>query len=298
MKIIEEEKIVGLDFVPNSESPVLLFNSLSKMFASIIQIDTEVIKSVDPLIDVQFLLVDVKHSSIFTRYLKKIIIPEKDDNVTVYPDVRGNIMEYSNRSQGKVIDALVEKEGQIIRNEEINEIYEKIIECSSVTGVSENPNFRAPSKLTLADAIKSLSESTTMLSISDKYYFQDNSGKKEIRKIYTDIDYNEIKREMAKKITEMPIHLKLKIKTADFLGRSRWKFKIYDNTTVEAKILDEKWLAKFHAQVITIGPGDSVEILGILKETFDEFGKCIDRQYIINEIVRVVKPVEQNELEF
>ena len=89
-----------------------------------------------------------------------------------------------------------------------------------------------------------------------------------------------------------------KIKTADFLGKSRWKFKIHDNSTVEAKILDEKWLARFHARIITIGSGDSIEILGALKETFDEFGKCIDRQYIINEIVRVIKPEESKELEF
>jgi len=167
-----------------------------------------------------------------------------------------------------------------------------------LTGVKENPNYKPPNKLTIAGAIDSLGKSTTMLAASDKYYFQDTHGKKEIRKVYTDIDYDEIKREMAKKITEMPIHLKLKIKTAVFLGNSRWKFKLDDNHTVDAKILDETWLAKFHAQAIRIGPGDSIEISGILKETFDDFGKCIDTQYIINEVIKVHKPSEQNEFKF
>ena len=298
MKIITEEKSIGLDFIPESESPVLLFDSLSKMFSSIIQIDTELIKKVDPLIDVQFLLIEVTHSSIFTKYLRKIIIPEKNDNVTVYPEVHGSIIDYSNQSQGKIIDTLVEVGGQIIRNKEINEIHEMILESSSVTGVNKTPNYPPPNKLVLASAIDLLSNSTTMLGIADNYYFKDFYGKKEIQKIYADIDYDEIKREMAKKITEIPIHVKLKILTAVFLGKSRWKFKLNDKNTVEAKILDERWLANFHAQNVTIGPGDSIEIIGILKEIFDEFGTCIDRQYIINEVVRIHKPEEQNELEF
>jgi hypothetical protein len=64
------------------------------------------------------------------------------------------------------------------------------------------------------------------------------------------------------------------------------------------KILDEKWLAEFHSQIINIGPGDSIEISGLLKETFDDIGKCIDSQYIINEVIKVLKPEEQNEFKF
>jgi hypothetical protein len=268
------------------------------MFNSIIDINTELIKKTDPLIDVKFLLVTIKHSSILTEYLKQIIIPEKDDNVTAYPEDKGNILDYTKFSQGRIIDTLSDTDGQIIKNETINEIHEKIVEYSHVTGVNKNPNYKPPNKLIIASAIDSLGKSTTMLAASDKYYFQDDYGKKEIRKVYTDIDYDEIRREMAKKITEMPIHLKLKIKTAVFLGKSRWKFKLEDNHTVEAKILDEKWLADFHVQNINIGPGDSMEISGMLKETFDDFGKCIDTQYIINEVIKVHKPDEQRELEF
>lgn len=298
MKIITEQKIIGLDFTPGTESPVVLFDSFSKLFNSIIDIDTELVKKVDPLIDINFLLISVKHSSIFTEYLKQIIIPEKDDNVTAYPEEKGNILDYIIFSQGRIIDTLSDANGQIIRNETINEIHEKIVEYSQVTGVNENANYKPPNKLILAGAIDSLGKSTRMLATSDRYYFQDNYGKKEIQKVYTDIDYDEIKREMAKKITEMPIHLKLKIKTAVFLGHSRWKFKLDDNHTIEAKILDEKWLADFHSQIINIGPGDSIEISGILKETFDDFGRSIDTQYIINKVIKVHKSDEQKEFEF
>jgi len=298
MKIITEKNTIGLDFVPETESPIVLFNSFSKLFNSIIEINIELIKKVDPLMDVKFLLVSVKTGSIYTDYLKQIIIPEKDDNVTAYSEENGNILDYTKLSQGRIIDTLSDSEGQIIKNETINEIQEKIVEYSHMTGVNENPNYRPPSKLIIAGAIDSLGESTTMLAASDKYYFQDSLGRKELRKVYTDIDYDEIRREMAKEIKEMPIHLILKIKTAVFLGKSRWKFKLDDSHTIEANILDEKWLADFHAQNVNIGPGDSIEISGILKETFDDFGKCIDTQYIINEVIKVHKPSEQSEFKF
>jgi hypothetical protein len=298
MKIISEVNTIGLDFTPESESPVVLFDSFSKMFTSIININTELIKKVDPLIDVQYLLLDIRHGSIFSDIIKKIIIPEKDDNVTVFPEAKGNILDYSNLSQNGVIDILTEKEGLIIENDNMDEIHEKIVGYSSTTGVNANLNFRPPNKITLANAIDLLSDSTTMLAIGDKYYFQGKTERKEIRKIYTDFDYNELKREMAKKIIETPIHLILKIKIADFLGKSRWKFKLDNNAAIEAKILDEEWLEKFHSKIEIIGPGDSIEISGIVTDTYDDFGNQIDSQYTILKIIRVHKPNEQRKLEF
>jgi hypothetical protein len=298
MKVIKEINTIGLDFTPESESPVILFDSFSKMFNSIININTELIKKVDPLIDVQYLLLDIRHGSIFSDIIKKIIIPEKGDNVTAFPEAKGNILDYSNFSQNGIIDSLTEKEGQIIKNDKIDEIQEKIVGYSSTTGVKENLNFRPPNKMTLANAIDLLSESTTMLAAGDKYYFQGETGRKEIRKIYTDIDYNELKREMAKKIIETPIHLILKIKIADFLGKSRWKFKLDNNIAIEAKILDEDWLEKFHSKIEIIGPGDSIEISGIVTDIYDDFGNRIDSQYTILKVIKVHKPNGQRELEF
>jgi hypothetical protein len=298
MKIIQEKYTVGLDFIPESESPVVLFDSFSKMFTSIIQINTELIKKVDPLIDIQFLLVDIKHGSIFTDYLKRILIPEKSDNVTVYPEAKGNLLDYSKLSQNGIIESLTEKEGQIIKNENIGKMHEKIVEYSSVTGVNKNLNYRPPNKLTLASAIDLLGESTATLAVSDKYYFQDDTERRELRKIYTDIDYNELRREMAKRIIETPIESILKIKIADFLGKSRWKFKLNNNATIEAKILDEEWLEKFHSRIEVIVPGDSIEISGMVTDTYDDFGNRIDSQYTILKIKRIHKPDEQREIEF
>jgi hypothetical protein len=298
MKVITEVNTIGLDFTPESESPVVLFDSFSKMFTSIININTELIKKVDPLIDVQYLLRDIRHGSIFSDIIKKIIIPEKEDNVTAFPEAKGDILDYSNLSQDGIIDSLIEREGQIIKNDKMDEIQAKIVGYSSTTGVNANLNFRPPNKIALANAIDLLSEPTTMLAIGDKYYFQGKTGRKEIRKIYTDIDYNELKREMAKKIVETPIQLILKIKIADFLGKSRWKFKLDNNTAIEAKILDEEWLEKFHAKIEIIGPGDCIEISGIATDIYDDFGNRIDSQYTILKVIKVHKPDGQREIEF
>jgi hypothetical protein len=108
---------------------------------------------------------------------------------------------------------------------------------------------------------------------------------------------SELKRELANRIEETPIHQHFKIKIVDFLGKSRWKFVLSDGRTITARILDDVWLAKFHAHSETIGSGDSIEIDGIVKDTYDESGNLLDSEYTINHVVKLHN-VTKGEQEF
>lgn len=103
---------------------------------------------------------------------------------------------------------------------------------------------------------------------------------------------------MTEKIIETPIHIKLKIKIADFLGHSRWKFKLENGKTIDAKILDEVWLNKFHEKKEILGPGDSIEIKGTVKDYYDETGNMIYSDYIINNVIRIHEANDQREINF
>jgi hypothetical protein len=70
MRILQEVESIGLDFIPEKENPVVLFESFSKLFNSIISIQTELVKKVDPLISVQFYLLDIHQGSIWSRIIK------------------------------------------------------------------------------------------------------------------------------------------------------------------------------------------------------------------------------------
>jgi hypothetical protein len=259
----------------------------------------ELVKKVDPLISVQFYLLDIHQGSIWSRIIKKFIIPENNDGFIIPPEGKGNIPHYSNLTQDFILDKMIEKKDEIIKNDRIDEINEHIIEFSKTTGVSENKYFQPPNKFVIATAIDLLGQSTRMLDVADRYYFERENKTREISRIFTDIDYDKIKKEMAKKIEEMPIHQILKIKIADFLGKSRWKFKLVDGRTIDAKIEDEIWLELFHSKQVKIGSGDSIEIDGIVTITYDTIGNIIDTQYTILKVGPIHEAnYEQNELDF
>jgi hypothetical protein len=288
---------IGLDFSPGAENPIVVFNSLAQMFEGIVTLQTEVIKKVDPLIDIQFFLSDIRHGSIFSDYIKKILIPEVGDT-TAPPEAKGDLLQYSQLSQEGAMKCIVEKEGEVIKNEKIHEIKKEILRYSEETGVNRNANFRPPNVLKIASSIELLGKSTSLLSLSDKFYFPNNRRIKEVGKIYTAIDYAELKIEIAKKINETPIHKILKIKIADFLGKSKWKLVLENGEIIKVKILDSEWLNKFHFRKETIGSGDTIEFDGIVRDVFDESDNLIDSQYTILKIIMVHEAEHENELDF
>ncbi|UTD13720.1 hypothetical protein HO345_12410 [Treponema denticola] len=298
MKYIESEEIIKLDFQKESESPDIIFHSLQTMFNSIITLQNELLSKVDPLLDIQFILSDLKYSSIISKYIKKILIPDEEDNITTIPTVEGNIMQYLNASQDSVINTVSNFDGLLIKNDTLNEIVENISKISVETGVSKNVNFRMPNKIIIAKSLEQLADSTNILDLKDKYHFIRKNEEKTIRKVYLNIDYDQLKNEMTEKIIETPIHIKLKIKIADFLGHSRWKFKLENGKTIDAKILDEVWLNKFHEKKEILGPGDSIEIKGTVKDYYDETGNMIYSDYIINNVIRIHEANDQREINF
>jgi translation initiation factor IF-1 len=230
---------------------------------------------------------------------KKFIIPEKNDGFIIPPEGKGDIPHYSNLAQDYILDHITEKRNEIIKNDKIDEINERIIEFSKTTGVNENKYYQSPNKFVIATAIDLLGQSTRMLDVADRYYFERGNEKKEISRIFTDIDYDKIKKEMVKKIEEVPIHQILKIKIADFLGKSRWKFKLVDGKTIDAKIEDKTWLNLFHSKQVKIGSGDSIEIDGVVTITYDAIGNIIDTQYTISKVGLIHEANhEQSELDF
>ncbi|GMO32812.1 MAG: hypothetical protein Ta2B_13630 [Termitinemataceae bacterium] len=291
------KETIGLNFSPEFENPIAVVNSLSKMFESIVSFQTELIKRADPLIDIQFFLSDVRHGSILSDYIRSILIPEASDT-TALPTVKGNLVEYSKLSQDEYMDSISENNGEIIKNDKVHEINNRIIKIAETTGVTESGNYRPPNKLTIASSLELLAESTSLLKIEDAFYFPNNTKTKEIRKVYTNIDYGELKNEMASRVKETDIHKTLTIKTADFLGKSKWKLKLENGKTIEVKILDNTWLEKFHAYSEMIGSGDFIEFDGSLKDIYDEYNNLIDSQYTILKVKGLHHADAKNELEF
>jgi hypothetical protein len=181
MRILQTNETISLNFISDTESPAVLFGSLSKLFDSIIKVQQELVVRAEPLLRVEFLLSNVRSGSVFADYLKKIIIPEKDDVLTP-PNVQGDVLKYSSSSQSAMLDVLQPQNGKIIKNEEIHEIASKIVSCAGSSGVRQNVNFKMPNVLVIANTAKSFEEATSLLDKRDSFIFHADQKQHEIKK--------------------------------------------------------------------------------------------------------------------
>ena len=81
----------------------------------------------------------------------------------------------------------------------------------------------------------------------------------------------------------------LKVKKPDFLGNSQWDFK-FDNRTITARILDEKWLEDFRNGVFLIQPNDAILAKVIIEVHYGFDNDVVSTTYKIVSVDEVIHP--------
>ena len=94
---------------------------------------------------------------------------------------------------------------------------------------------------------------------------------------------SQIERLLTKAVTEATNDLVLVVKRPDYLGSSRWKFRLGDHP-IEAKITDEAWLRRFQAGLIPLRPGDALvaKVLTAISHGFE--GNVVRTRYFVIEV--------------
>ena len=84
----------------------------------------------------------------------------------------------------------------------------------------------------------------------------------------------------------------LKIKKPDYLGESMWDFK-YGQLTIQASILDKRWLADFHSGKIRILPGNLLRAIVSEYYRFEQNENLIGLSYRIERIDEIIHASDQ-----
>lgn len=287
--MIEDDVLsIELKFSPDEDRPDKVFNSFQIMFEALMAIQEDLIKKIDPLLDVNFFLTNVRAASIWSDMTRKTIVVKPNDSVLINPNPVGDVNRYVNQSTDTIL-ANIGQNDELVKNESINMIIDQIDKIAKTTDVDKNPNFHPASKVVVANSIIEMEKSTSLLALSDSYSFSRPNGKSiiQIKHVYSDIDLETLRNEDVVKVIESNIDTVLKIKIADFLGNSKWKFKLSTGKSIDAKIEDIDWLESFHNHNTLLGPGDSLHIQGNLKEYVDAVGNVVESEYIILKVLEV-----------
>jgi len=260
------------------------------MFESVMKIQTELVRKANPLLNINFVLADIKSASVWGDLVTEVITVEETGNELLTDETKGNLNDYITKSTELVIQKMAHSKERIIHNHDIHELVDKIKEIADSTRVSETPNYKKPSLTVFADALDDANQATNLLPMQDSFYFiRDKQEPISLNKVYIEIDKNSLLSEDKSKIIERDVAMTLKIKIADFLGTAKWKFLTEEGKIIEAKIDDDGWLDNFHNNGSpTLCSGDALEIDAHITESFDSSGKLVDTEYVITKIKRIV----------
>jgi hypothetical protein len=68
-----------------------------------------------------------------------------------------------------------------------------------------------------------------------------------------------------------------------------WEFR-YDGRTIEAKIQDGKWLARFHEDGDGLRPGGALRALVCVEVSYDDQNESLPPKYTVLEVLEVMPP--------
>lgn len=86
----------------------------------------------------------------------------------------------------------------------------------------------------------------------------------------------------------------LKIKKPDYLGDSKWEFR-HRKETINAKITDNDWLAKFRDRQISLKPGDSIRANVEIEVKYDFDREVNSINHTITKVLEVIYSSPNNQ---
>lgn len=289
-KIEDSTLSIELKYSKDKDNPVKVFESFKLMFESIINTQTELVRKINPLLDVDFILTDVKSASIWADVTRKTVTIEEDGQSLLKDETKGDVNEYINRSTELLIQRMAESRDKVIHSSDVIELSKAINEIAKETKIVETPNYKEPDILQIVDSLENAKKATRLLTDTDSFEFiRQEKEPISVTKVQTEIDRTALIQEQKNRIEEKDISMILKIKIADFLGTAKWKFLTEDGKSIDVRIDDSSWLDNFHNSGSTaLASGDSLKVDGKLKQVFDKFGTLLESEYTITKVKGIV----------
>lgn len=271
-------------FDEDKTNPEKFFSNVQNFFAGLETLQTEIVSKCESSYKIEYAIRDIQAASLKTKFIRTIIKPDEEEGELALADETGNIKEYCDRVQDAVMNKFVQKKDNVIENTDMMELSKTILEVAKETGVSQKSNFKQPNIVTILDSVKTLQKVSNGMGQNFSYLYNRDNKKIEVPRFYVDVDAERLIDETQAKEVKTNFSRNLKIKQVDFLGNSKWHFKFDDVRTIEAKILDEDWLERFHSGNMKIASGNFLKVDGFIKDKRDDFGNIISTEYFITKV--------------
>ncbi len=279
---------IRIDFEKGSESPSRVFRAMSELIETFQAIDVALIHSISTKIEPIAIIEDIETGSL--KAFLSTLLKAVDDDALKKLDWKTAVGKYLVKSKYFIID-FMEGKSKISSKNEIEQLEQRIFDCAVETDVKSIPAYTPVKRMKLLQNIERIASATSILDKSDCAVFITLENEIKINASF-DVLPEDIEELMTKETLSSSSEVILKVKRPDYLGESRWEFRL-GTSKMDVKILDSEWLIDFHSRKFDIRPGDSLrgELKTELKFGYDQ--ELIWKNHFFTKIIEIL-PLNNN----
>lgn len=283
---IERIYNVKLKYTPGFSDPSKIFLAYSNTINSFRKLDIILVKTLSYSTKYKQTLEDIQLGSISSKIKELFEYSDNELSDTSKPLEVRDIDNYVSHATSFLFDT-INKGKKIDSPKQLEIISKNIGKIARNSSVGQIITYSPPANNEIIDVIKNFSDSVQLLTENEELEYQkDDTIINVPRKI--ELDVQKIETELKKKDLTSQREVILKIKDLHFLGNAKWGFK-HGNKNIEAKIGDQKWNNDFYYdKIISLYPGDSLDVIVELYEEYDKYGKLIKEEYTIVKVNNII----------
>lgn len=286
-KLETNQFCITVDYDKNASKPEQIFLGIAKLIEGFQYTDRELVGCIAKEIEPVIMLDDVEQGSI--RMILRSVIESLPDEGLERCDVKRIIGTFLVKAKYAILKAM-DKKGSI-SEQAFDALELEISKQAQETGVSALGCYTEPKRETLITSMALISDGVSKMRETDRVQFGADIGNQlQAIQIGRELDIDE---EVTNSVTQEEITniqvVILKIQKVDFIGNSKWEFRIGKNK-ISAHIEDEAWLEQYKAGKITLIPGDSLKVE--MRETM-QYAKNHELICSVSQIIKVLSVIHE-----
>jgi hypothetical protein len=214
------------------------------------------------------------------------VLTSVDDTALKEGEWKKIVGTYLYRAKQVTIDFL-KKETTISSGAQIERLQGNLLHLAEETGVKHIPAYRPISRRNLTETIDGIYTSLAHLAQGDTVSILSPTLERTAFNMQLTITPAKIEDLLVATQRINVSDLLLKVKKPDFLGESKWEF--VHERALDASIADEIWLARFHARLEPVSPGDALDAKVETIARYDAEGAVVSITHTILKVNGVIK---------
>ena len=175
-------------------------------------------------------------------------------------------------------------------------ILEELDELVKMTGVRYFGDYVKSKPEMIIAAAKNLQSMKNQLLKDDEAKFVSNDAEICFNMNYI-IPIEAIENLIVARTITQTVNLILPIKKPDYLAQTRWEMR-HGKQNISAKIDDTDWLQRFHAREFDLRPGDALECVVEIANSYDLENELVEERFRILKVKSILKKETSSRIPF